>query len=197
MNRKPYLPIIGISLFLLFISFTFGYQLMKSKLNNLNHDTSPTKIAEHNNSAEMEIIREDNRISPNTFIEERIHFKACDHIISDTHPSEVEIINMTKGEYEEHLRINFPNLRLISFSNTKIVLWGERNHLCKNHYVLGEENGKIAIFSIGDQGQRLLENVFTDYPISLLKDADQDRIIEGIIVDSKDELSDLLENYIS
>jgi hypothetical protein len=104
---------------------------------------------------------------------------------------------MTKGEYEEHLRTNSSNLRLISFSNTKIALWSERNHLCKNHYILGEENGKIAIFTIGDDGKRILDNVFTEYPITLLKGADQERIIEGIIVDSKDELSDLLENYIS
>ena len=197
MNRKKFISIIGFSFILLFISFTFGYQLMKIQLNQINNIKNPSNVVEHNDPIGVEIVREDNRISPNTFIEERIHFKACDHLISGTHPSEVEVINMTKGEYEEHLRTNSPNLRLISFSNTKIVLWGERNHLCKNHYVLGEENGKIAIFTIGDDGQRVLENVFTDYPITLLKGADQERIIEGIIVDSKDELSDLLENYIS
>lgn len=197
MNRKRIASILGFSFILLFISFTFGYQFMKSQLNQTNSIKNPSNVVEHNEPLGVEIVREDNRISPNTFIEERIHYKACDHLISETHASEVEIINMTKGEYEEYLRTNSPNLRLISFSNTKIVLWSERNHLCKNHYILGEENGKIAIFTIGDDGQRILDNVFTDYPITLLKDADQERIKEGIIVDSKDELSDLLENYIS
>lgn len=196
MNRKKIVPIIGFSLLLLMISFTLGYQLMKTNLSDIDNK-NPTNIAENNDPSGVEIIREDNRISPNTFIEERIHFKACDHLVSNTHPSEVEIINMTKGEYEEHLRTTAPNLRLISFTNTKIVVWGERNHLCKNHYIIGEENGKIAIFTIGEDGQRILENVFTEYPITLLKAADQEKIIEGIIVDSKDELSDLLENYIS
>ena len=197
MNRKRIISIMGFSFILLFISFTFGYQFMKSQLKQIDNINNPSNVAEQNDPLGVEIVREDNRISPNTFIEERIHYKACDHLISGTHPSEVEIINMTKGEYEEHLRTNSSNLRLISFSNTKIVLWSERNHLCKNHYILGEENGKIAIFTIGDDGQRILDNVFTEYPITLLKGADQDRIIEGIIVDSKDELSDLLENYIS
>jgi hypothetical protein len=197
MNRKRIISIMGFSFILLFISFTFGYQFMKSQLKQIDNINNPSNVVEQNDPLGVEIVREDNRISPNTFIEERIHYKACDHLISGTHPSEVEIINMTKGEYEEHLRTNSSNLRLISFSNTKIVLWSERNHLCKNHYILGEENGKIAIFTIGDDGQRILDNVFTEYPITLLKGADQDRIIEGIIVDSKDELSDLLENYIS
>lgn len=197
MNRKRIISIMGFSFILLFISFTFGYQFMKSQLKQIDNISNPSNVVEQNDPLGVEIVREDNRISPNTFIEERIHYKACDHLISGTHPSEVEIINMTKGEYEEHLRTNSSNLRLISFSNTKIVLWSERNHLCKNHYILGEENGKIAIFTIGDDGQRILDNVFTEYPITLLKGADQDRIIEGIIVDSKDELSDLLENYIS
>lgn len=197
MNRKRIISIMGFSFILLFISFTFGYQFMKSQLKQIDNINNPSNVIEQNDPLGVEIVREDNRISPNTFIEERIHYKACDHLISGTHPSEVEIINMTKGEYEEHLRTNSSNLRLISFSNTKIVLWSERNHLCKNHYILGEENGKIAIFTIGDDGQRILDNVFTEYPITLLKGADQDRIIEGIIVDSKDELSDLLENYIS
>lgn len=197
MNRKRIISIMGFSFILLFISFTFGYQFMKSQLKQIDNINNPSNIVEQNDPLGVEIVREDNRISPNTFIEERIHYKACDHLISGTHPSEVEIINMTKGEYEEHLRTNSSNLRLISFSNTKIVLWSERNHLCKNHYILGEENGKIAIFTIGDDGQRILDNVFSEYPITLLKGADQDRIIEGIIVDSKDELSDLLENYIS
>lgn len=195
MKKNKYLPILGFALVLFVISFTLGYQLMKNKVED-DKILSNENIVD-NNLEGMEIIKEENRISPNTLIEERVHYKKCDHLISGIHPSEGEIINMTREEYEEHLRTNYPNLRLVSFSNTKIVLWGERNHLCQNHYIIGEENGKIAVFTIGEEGQRVLYKVFTENPISLLLELDQEKLREGITVDSEEELSNELENYIS
>ena len=43
----------------------------------------------------------------------------------------------------------------------------------------------------------VLDKVFDDYPISLLKEIDQKKLKEGIRVDSLEELSDVLENFIS
>jgi hypothetical protein len=82
MNRKRIVSIMGFSFILLFISFTFGYQFMKSQLKQTDNINNPSNVVEQNDPLGVEIVREDNRISPNTFIEERIHYKACDHLIS-------------------------------------------------------------------------------------------------------------------
>ncbi|MCG4586227.1 BofC C-terminal domain-containing protein, partial [Anaerosalibacter bizertensis] len=88
-------------------------------------------------------------------------------------------------------------IKIIAFSTQKIVLREERNHLCPNHYVVGESEGKIAIFKINDSGEKVLDKIFNDYPLSLLKEVDQQKLKDGIVVDNEEELSDVLENFIS
>nr|WP_272878533.1 BofC C-terminal domain-containing protein [Clostridium sp. Cult3] len=92
---------------------------------------------------------------------------------------------------------NYSNIKILSFSVKEIVLREERNHLCPNHYIIGESDGKIAIYGIDERGEKYLNRVFKDYSISLLKEVDQLRLKAGIVVDSEEELSDVLENFIS
>lgn len=192
-NRLALIFTFSIALFL--ASFILGYQLMGTKINS--KDSVKAKNNNDLNNEEIEIIKEENRISPNTFIEERTHYKECDHLTTKLNVADDEIINMTRKEYESYLKSNYPNKRLISFSNTKIVVWGERNHLCQEHYIIGEENGSIAIFKVGENGEKILYKVFDDYPINVLIEIDQERLKEGIVVNSEEELSDILENFIS
>ncbi|MEW8973331.1 MAG: BofC C-terminal domain-containing protein [Tissierellaceae bacterium] len=192
-SRLALVFVFSIALFL--TSFVLGYRLMNSRLNP--EDLAKVKSTNESIDREIEIVKEENRISPNTLVEERIHYKKCDHIITEANMADYEIINMTRKEYENYLKANYPNKRLISFSSTKIVIWGEREHLCKEHYIIGEENGYIAIFRIDDNGEKVLYKIFEDYPISILVEMDQEKIREGIIVDNEDELSDILENFIS
>ena len=194
-KRSKY--IFGVSFILFIISFGIGYFIMDNNINKENNKTLTKNIDEVGDKSDIVILKEENRISPNTFIEERVHYKECGHLISNITLASDEVVNMTKDELLEHLYSNSANLSLISFSNVKIVLWGERNYLCKDHYIIGEENGKIAIFKIGGQGERIIDKVFVEYPINVLRDLDQEKIKEGIIINSEDELSDILENYIS
>lgn len=198
MKKDKFVPIFLVSLILFLTSFILGYQLMKSQLEPNTHiaEINPEK---NNNEdySDLEILKEDKRISPNTLIEERIHYTACNHIITKTKKVEDEFVNMTKREFEEYMENNYINKRIISFSINKIALGVNKNHLCENHYVIGEKDGKIAIFKIDENGERVLNSVFDDYPISLLMEIDQKKIIKGIVVDSEEELSNVLENFIS
>ncbi|MBU5314113.1 BofC C-terminal domain-containing protein [Tissierella carlieri] len=197
MKKDRILPIFFFSLTLFLISFIFGYQLMSKKLNPKDISKVNEKETDMSEHSGREILSEESRISPNTFIEERIHYTACDHVVTKVEVVEDEFVNMTRDEYTRYLDENYPNKRIISYSSNKITLGITKNHLCENHYVVGEEDGLIAIFRIGENGERLLEKVFTDYPISLLMEIDQEKIVEGIVVDSEEELSEILENFIS
>ena len=183
-------------LILFLVSFSIGYYIMDGYINNSKiHVSEEEPIPDE--IPNIEIIKEENRITPNTFIEERIHYKECGHLISNVYLAKDEMVNLTEDELVEYLYTNLPSLDLISFSNLKVVLWGEKNHLCKDHYIVGEENGKIAIFSIDEDGERILDKVFVEYPINILLNIDQEKIKEGIIVNSEDELSNILQDYIS
>ncbi|NLY46484.1 MAG: hypothetical protein GX053_10955 [Tissierella sp.] len=193
MKRNRFMAIFGFCIVFFIMSFYLGYQLMNLSIEDKD-------IAEHQNHTgdeDIEIVREENRISPNTFIEERIHYKDCGHLISNSELAQNEVVNLTRDEYEDYLNTTYPNLRLVSFSNVRVVVFGERNHLCQEHFIIGEHNGYIAIFNIDENGGRVLYKSFTDYPISLLIDIDQEKLKEGIVVNSEEELSEILENFIS
>lgn len=197
MKKDKLIPIFLLSLSLFLISFIFGYQSMHKKINQ--NDIS--KLSQNNiditEKNDLEIVKEDNIISPNTIIEERIHYLTCDHIITKIRVVETKFVNMSKQNFIDYLEENHPNIKLISFSPTKITLGLTKNHLCENHYIIGEEKGFIAIFTIDENGERILKTVFEDNPISLLMEIDQEKINKGIIVDSEDELTEILENFIS
>ncbi|NLL81815.1 MAG: hypothetical protein GX231_05865 [Tissierellia bacterium] len=195
-KKKDNIYIFFIFIIFFVVSFTIGYSVMNGYINSSKIQVSDDDQIK-NVTPNIEIIKEVNRITPNTFIEERIHYKECGHIVSDVYLSKDEMVNLTEDELVEYLYTNLPNLKLISFSNLKVVLWEEKNHLCKEHYIVGEENGKIAIFSIGDNGERILDKVFVEYPVNILIDIDQERIKKGIVVNSEDELSNILQDYIS
>lgn len=184
--------------FVLFVaSFGIGYYLTGIR-NGESRNIAEQNTEIHNNELEdLAILHEIERITPNTFIEIRIHYSECNHNITKLNEKDNNIVNMTEEEYKEYLKEHYPNVRLVSFSSREIILEEERNHLCPNHYIIGEHEGKVAIFKINENGEKYLDKVFADYPITLLKEIDQEKLKEGIIVNTEEELSDVLENYIS
>ncbi len=197
MKKDRILPIFFFSLTLFLVSFIFGYQFMDKKLNPKNISKVNEKEIDTQNYPGLEILKEETRISPNTFVEERIHYKECDHVITRVRAIENEFVNMTKDEFTDYFTENYPDKKIISYSTKRIALGVTKNHLCENHYIIGEENGFIAKFKIGEEGERILVKVYDDYPISLLMEIDQEEIIKGIRVDSEEEFSERLENFIS
>ena len=193
MRRSKFMIIFSFCIVFFIMSFYLGYQLMDLSIEN----KQVVEEQNYNDSEGIEIVREENRISPNTIVEERINYMECGHIISSSELAQNDIVNLTRSEYEEYLKSTNTNLRLVSFSNQKIVVFDERDHLCQEHFIIGEQNSNIAIFNIDENGDKVLYKSFTDYPISILIDIDQDKLKEGIRVDSEEELSEILENFIS
>lgn len=95
------------------------------------------------------------------------------------------------------MKKNHSDMRIISFSVANIVLGESRDTLCPNHYIIGESEGKIAVYRISDTGEKILFKIFKDYSLSLLKEIDQEKLKKGIVVDTEEEISDVLENFIS
>lgn len=194
MKKSKTFVIITFVSVLFILSFGYGYYLMRKRIGEKPFNSSD-KINDPGH--ELEIVKENEVISPNTFIEKKIHYKKCNHIISDTNLADDLLINKTEEDFRKYMEDNYQNVKITSFSPDRILLREERNHLCPNHYIIGEFEGKIAIFKIDESGEKVLDKVFKDYPINLLKDIDQKKLKEGIVVDSEEELSNVLENFIS
>ena len=199
MKKTKMLPIYLFFGGMLIVSFIFGYVIMGKRLDLQPDHISKINITEVEDEdyPDLEILKEYDKISPNTLIEERIHYSSCGHVITKLDTVEEELVNMTKNEFSKHMEANSPNKRLITYSANKITLGVIKNHLCENHFIIGEKDGNITIFKIGKNGEKIVEKIFPDYPISLLMEIDQEKIINGIVVDSEEELSEMLENFIS
>lgn len=195
MKKNKFVIIFTISAGLFLLSFSLGYQLVMQKPNEklISSESNKNK----NTNKDVAISKEEEKISPNTIIEERILYKECGDLIINNKTPGTNIINMTKEEYGSNLSKKTFFLKIVSFSSNKIVLWGEKDFLCDKHFIIGEEDSKIAIFRIGEQGEKVLYRIFEDYPVELLMELDQEKIKKGIRVDSEEELSDVLENFIS
>lgn len=196
MDRNKSILVLTFIIAIFIISFVLGYQLIRKEWNDKNLNNI-NKISDKEKNGDVEILKEENIITPNTFIEKRVHYKECDHTITSLDIADKEIINMDKEKYEEYLKFNYPNFKLVSYSNTKIVIFGEKAYLCEEHFIIGELDGYLSIFKIGEDGEKILFKNFKDYPLSMLTETDQDNLRKGIVVDSEDELSDVLENFIS
>lgn len=177
------------------LSFLVGNLIMNKHVDNRNGKEDPLNHEEP--GKDIKISNEGERIGPATIIEMRTYYKKCGHTIVETSLPDNELVNKGEDEYIDYLMDNFIDSRLISFSNEKITLWKENNHLCGNHHIIGEMDGYIAVFNIDEKGEATLNTKFTEYPINLLMDIDKERLKEGIIVDSEDELYEVLENFIS
>ncbi|NLY85158.1 MAG: hypothetical protein GX077_02250 [Tissierellia bacterium] len=196
MKKYKFLPIFLFSSVLFLLSFILGYKIIGKKIEE-------SRISQLDNEIDLEkkedfvILKEETKISPNTVMEERIYYTTCEHVISKTSPVSDRYINMSREELIHYLEENHPDRKLISFSANKITIGITKNHLCENHFIIGEKDGKIAIYKIGESGEKIVDTIFEDYPISLLMEIDQEKLIEGIRVDSEEELSEILENFIS
>lgn len=197
MKRQTVLIILFAGVLFL-LSFTIGYKVMNYRVSQKQLTIEENHGKKDNNgNLDLEILKEEETISPNTSMVIKTYYSSCNHNITKLKSADDEIINMTEKQFVQYIKNNYPNIKLISFSIKEIVLREERNHLCPNHYIIGVSDGYIAIYGIDEDGSKYLDKVFRDYPISLLKEVDQEKLINGIVVDSEEELSDVLENFIS
>lgn len=195
--KKSNIIIIFISCLLLFLSsFFYGYYFTGKNMNKKLNDNTVLDNSSSGNDG-LEIIKEEIRISPNTCIEKEVYYTKCRHTKEQNIEVDNNMINMTEKEFEDYTKKNHPEIRIISFSVGKIVLRENKDTLCPNHYIIGESEGKIAVYKINDTGEKILFKILEDYPLSLLKEIDQEKLKEGIVVDTEEELSDVLENFIS
>ena len=141
-----------------------------------------------NNSLETNSNEE--KISPNCLLTLKKHYDKCGHTTKEYVDIQENLVNKTQEELEE----KYPNWEVEKFSSGEIILYKEYNGMCDEHYILKEKDGKIVIYKIDENEQEKLYET-TEIAIDYLTDEDKENIKNGIKVNGKEELNQLIEDF--
>ncbi len=202
-NKKIISILIGISF--LFTMLIAGYlaRLSNIKQNAQKNIGIKTKLVEENikkyqDEEDLKYTKiQDSTISPETNMVYKIVYKKCGHeLVKRDKPLE-DMVGLNRKEFESYAKDKLLDWKLSMYSKDEISLISEKNTLCTNHFVVGETGGNITIFKIDENGDRVIHRIFKDATISTVREENQERLKQGIVVESEDEAIQVLEDFIS
>lgn len=139
---------------------------------------------------ELEANANEEKISPNCLITLKKFYKSCRHSLNEYITVSQELVNKTQSELQEV----YKDWKIEKYSSTEIILYREYEGECGEHYILRENDGKIAIYKRDENNKEILfeqTEIATDY----LTEADKIEIKNGIRVNGKESLNQLIEDF--
>ena len=213
MRRKKMWPLILsiLTLALVFssIGFTVGYyryssQISQEKLERQKEQerlnalikAQEDSLYNLNKDNEMSVTKYGDTISKETTLVYKILYTQCQSVIEKMEQPSLELIGLNEKGFEEYLKQNHPNWEIESFSKKDIIVIKRENKICPNHYVISVNEGYIAIYKYDEDGTKSLVDQ-TEIPINLLPTVDQEKLQRGILVETMEDVNQLLEDYSS
>lgn len=130
------------------------------------------------------------KISPNCFITMKKTYNKCGHTTSEYIAIPKDLVNKTKEDLEE----KYVGWTIDKFSDTQIVISKEEEGECGEHYIVKDKEGKVVIYKLLEDGT---ENEYevTDISTEYITDTDKINMKNGIKVNGKQELNQLIEDF--
>ena len=130
------------------------------------------------------------KISPNCFITMKKTYNKCGHTTSEYIAIPKELVNKTKEDLEE----KYAGWTIDKFSDTQIVISKKEEGECGEHYIVKDKDGKVVIYKLLEDGT---ENEYevTDISTEYLSETDKINMKNGIKVNGKQELNQLIEDF--
>ena len=130
------------------------------------------------------------KISPNCFITMKKTYNKCGHTTSEYIAIPKELVNKTKEDLEE----KYAGWTIDKFSDTQIVISKKEEGECGEHYIVKDKEGKVVIYKLLEDGT---ENEYevTDISTEYITDIDKINMKNGIKVNGKQELNQLIEDF--
>lgn len=195
-HMKKWLVILFIVIIIIVAIFV-GTSIYKSQNNddNIKQEEVNTKVKnkiENNvrNDISVDINSEEEKISPNATLILKKTYKECGHSVKDYVEIPEELVNLTKEELEKQ----YKDWQVEKFTPLDVILTKEIEGSCKEHYILKEQDGVIAIYEEKENGEELLKEI-TGISTEYLTENDRMEIKKGIKVYGKENLNSKLEDY--
>lgn len=130
------------------------------------------------------------KISPNCFITMKKTYNKCGHTTSEYIAIPKELVNKTRWDLEE----KYTGWTIDKFSDTQIVISKKEEGECGEHYIVKDKEGKVVIYKLLEDGT---ENEYevTDISTEYITDTDKINMKNGIKVNGKQELNQLIEDF--
>ncbi len=125
-----------------------------------------------------------------TFIFERM-YKSCGHNSITYRSATAQETGLSRGQIEDM----HSSWEIKEFSPSIVWLFEEIDGYCPNHYIIREKDGCIAIYRPDKDGQGVYLIHQTNIEVALLNADIQERIREGWVVDSIEQLELLMESW--
>lgn len=133
---------------------------------------------------------QEEKTSPNCSLLVKTYFKKCEHTTNVYLNLPEHLVNLTKEEIQE----KYSGYTIQSFSSDEIVLYREKEGECGEHYLVKDNEGVVTIYKILED-ETLREEEYTDIYTEYLPEADKTNLKEGIKVNGKQNLNELIENF--
>lgn len=173
-----------------------GTSIYKSQNNDNNiKQEENTKVENEidnviKNDISVDINSEEEKISPNATLILKKTYKECGHSIKEYVEIPEELVNLTKEELEEQ----YKDWTIEKFTPLDVILTKEIEGSCKEHYILKEQDGVIAIYEEKENGEEVLKEI-TGISTEYLTENDKMEMKKGIKVYGKEALNSLIEDY--
>lgn len=130
------------------------------------------------------------KVSPNATFIFKTKYKKCGHMIEE----DITATELDVNKTEDEIKSLYNRWNLISFSNNEIVFERELDEMCKEHYVLRNANGEIAVYYVDEEANEIFYQN-TGILIQYLPEADKQNIENGIFVIGKEKLNKMIEDF--
>jgi len=119
------------------------------------------------------------------------YYIKCGHTYTEEQLIEKHLIGKSRDDFAQA----FPDWNINEFSPDKVVLATKINSYCPDHYIIREEGGLLVIFRPDKDTGILLAVEATNIPVNMLSDDLQEQIEEGMVLNSIEEVEQLLEDW--
>ena len=143
-----------------------------------------------NDIDEIKVSETETKVSPNAELVIKKNYKEFGHTTEEKRNVANDMVNKTQEEIEKL----YPDYKVESFLNNKIVLIKEEEGQCDEHYIVRDENSNIMIYKIlGDGTEEIYQNtgISTEY----LPETDKISLRDGIKVFGRENLNSIIEDF--
>ena len=139
---------------------------------------------------EIKVSETETKVSPNAELVIKKYYKECGHTTEEKRNVANDMVNKTQEEIEKL----YPDYKVESFFNNKIVLIKEEEGQCDEHYIVRDENSNIMIYKILSDGK---EEIYQNTGISTeyLPETDKISLRDGIKVFGRENLNSIIEDF--